>query len=147
MATSTMIERAPWHHWPMAILTMLFYLLAALDYVLSTLGIGAYTENFPAEFVAFVREMPVWLDVVWAVGVFGGLLGGYLLFRRNRRAVLFLFASVAIFAFLTVWLSLFVSPTIFSLAGLEGFFAMAGSTAIALLFYLYARWERTEHKL
>lgn len=140
-------SKAPWHHWPVAIAALVFYVLAALDYVLAKLGIGAYLNLFSAEMVAFLQGLPLWLNIVWAVAVWGGLGGAWLLWRRNRWSVLLLFTGFACMTFLTVWWTLFTRPTLIGLAGFTGLYLMIGSCALAALLYLYSRWERTEHKL
>ncbi|MCA8882782.1 MAG: hypothetical protein KDA50_03405 [Rhodobacteraceae bacterium] len=139
--------KAPWHHWPVAVAAVGFYLLAALDYVLTKLRIGMYLNQFSPDMVTFVQGLPLWLNVLWAVTVWGGLAGAWLLWKRNRWSVLLLFAGFATMTFLTVWWTLFTRPTLLGLAGFNGLYVMVGSCALAFLFYLYARWERTEHKL
>lgn len=140
-------SKAPWHHWPVAIATLVFYGLAALEYALVKLGIAAYLNLFSPELVEFIRALPLWLSVVWAVCVWGGLAGAWLLFRRNRWSVLLLFTGFSTMTFLTVWWTFFTRPTLIGLAGLSGVYLMASACAFAFLFYLYARWERTEKKL
>ncbi len=140
-------SHTPWHHWPVAALTALFYALAALDYSLTKLGVQAWLGLFPADLVTLIAALPLWVSAIWAIGVWGGLAGAWLLWKRNRWSVLLLFAGAAGLAFLTVWTSLFTRPTIFGAAGFMGFYVMVGSAAIATLFYMYARWERTEHAL
>jgi len=147
MSDITAAPRAPWHHWPMAVIALAFYGVAALDYTLAKLGVAAYLRLFSPEQQQFVRDMAGWLSAVWAMGAWGGLLGAWLLFNRRRGAVLFLFGAAGVVGFLTIWLSLFTRPTIFGLAGFTGFYVMIGSTAIAVLIYLYARWERSEKAL
>lgn len=139
--------RAPWHHFPVALLTVLLYLVGAVDYLLTKLQVGIWTRNFSAEQLAYFTSMPTWLNVVWALGVWGGLFGAWLLWKRNRFSVLFLFVGFAALTFLTVWLSLFHRPTLFGVTGLMGVWLMAGTCALAFLVYVYARWERTEYYL
>lgn len=139
--------RTPWHHWPIAALTLLFYLLAALEYSLTKLGIVAWLGLFPAELAELVAGLSPLVSAIWAVGVWGGLVGAWLLWKRNRWSVLLLFVGAAALVFLTVWTSLFSRPTIFGAVGFLGFYVMAGSAAMAVLIYIYARWERTEHAL
>jgi len=139
--------KTPWHHWPIAGLATLFYALAALEYALTKLGIAAWLGLFPAELAELVAGISPLISAIWAIGVWGGLAGAYLLWKRSRWSVLLLLAGAAALAFLTVWTSLFSRPTIFGAAGFVGFYVMAGSTAIAALIYIYARWERTEHAL
>ncbi|OSP56246.1 hypothetical protein [Pseudoruegeria sp. SK021] len=139
--------RAPWHHWPIAILTLAFYLIGALDFTFTYFRLGFYTDNFSPEQVSYIRGLPSWVNGVWAAGVWGGLLGGWLLFQRNRFSVLLLFLGFCVMAFLTVWLSLFARPSLVGIAGWLGLYVMVGTTAVALLFYIYARWERSVNKL
>ena len=147
MAETTVAAKAPWHHWPVALLAIVFYAAGAVDYTLTKLSVGFYVASRPEAQVAFAQGLAIWLDAVWAVCVWGGLLGAWLLLRRNRWCVLLLFVSTAALVLLAVWLSLFTRPTLIGVAGLSGVYTIAGSAAIALLFYLYARWERTEQKL
>lgn len=139
--------RAPWHHWPIAILTLLFYGIGALDYTFTQFRLGFYLSNFTDEQVTFIRMLPAWLEYVWAFAVWGGLLGAWLLWRRNRLSVLLLFAASVAIGLMTVWLCLFLNPSLIAVSGLLGLYVMAGSTAISLLLYIYARWERSEKKL
>ncbi len=145
MATVTI--KAPWHHYLIAALALLFYALGALDYTLSKLGVGFYLSQFSEESRMFIRTMPLWLSVVWALGVWGGLWGAWLLWSRNRWSVPLLFVGAASIAFMTFWMTLFTRPTIFAMAGFTGFYLLVGSAAIAVLFYVYARWERSERML
>lgn len=139
--------RAPWHHWPIAILSLLFYGVGALDYVFTKLKFGFYLQNFTAEQVTYFTELPLWLNVIWAVAVWGGLAGSWLLWRRNRFSVLLLFAGFAALTFLTVWLAVFTRPTLVGVTGFLGLYLMAGTSALSFLIYVYARWERTSKKL
>ena len=139
--------RAPWHHFPVAILAALFYLAGAVDYLLTKLQFGPWLQNFTAEQVSFFTGFPFWLDLVWAVGVWGGLLGAWLLWKRNRYSVLVLLTAFLCLVFLTLWVTLFTRPTLVGVAGFLGLYVMAGTCALAFVVYLYARWERTEHYL
>lgn len=139
--------RAPWHHYPIAICAAALYLLGAIDYLMTKLRFGFWIDRFTAEQVAYFAELPFWLDVIWAVSVFGGLFGAYLLWNRNRFSVLFLFLGFAAMVFLTVWLTVVHRPTLFGVTGFIGVYFMAGTSALAFLIYTYARWERTEYFL
>lgn len=145
MATVTL--KAPWHHFPVSVLALAFYSVGALDYTLSKLGVGFYLSQFSEETRMFLRTMPLWQSLIWAVGVWGGLWGAWLLWTRNRWSVPLLFISAAAIILMTIWMSLFTRPTIFAMAGFNGFYLLVGSSAIAVLFYLYARWERSERML
>ena len=50
----------------------------------------------PAQ-IAHYQEMPAWMMVVWAVGVWGAMLGSILILLRNRLAVPVFAVSLAAF--------------------------------------------------
>lgn len=138
---------APWHHWPVAILALLFYGLGALDYSFIQLRLGFYMARFTPEQVTLVAGFGSLIQGLWALAVWGGLLGAWLLLIRNRFSVLLLCTSFGLITFLGVWISLFTTPTLPGVAGFMGLYAMTGTAAIAFLFYLYARWERASKKI
>ena len=139
--------KAPWHHWPVAVIALVFYALVAVDYTLSTLGVAAYLSLGPDGAAVMFSTLAPWLTGIWAVGVWGGLAGAWLLWKRNRWSVLLLMAAALALIFMTIWLSLFARPTVFGAIGFLGFYVLLGSSAIALLIYMYARRERSARML
>ena len=139
--------RAPWHHYPMSIVTILFYAVGAIDYLLTELRFGFWMDNFSTRQATYFAELPGWLTAIWAVAVWGGLLGAYLMWKRNRLAVLLLFLAFAALTFVTVWLTVVHRPTMFGITGFMGVYILAGTCALSFLIYTYARWERTEYFL
>lgn len=139
--------RTPWHHYIVAVLCLLFYLLGSVDFVLTSLGVGFYTKGFTPEQLTFYATMPVWLKVIWAVSSLGGLLGAWLMWKRSRYAVLVLFLAFAALVFLIVWLWIFARPSLFGVVGFSGLYTLIGTGCIAFLIYTYARWERTKYYL
>lgn len=142
-----MSSTAPWHHWPVALLALLFNLAMAADYTLTKYGFEFWYDQFPEAVVTLFTSLTGWVDAVWAIAAWGGLIGAWLLLRRNKHSVLLLFLAMVAHAVLAVWLCLFARPTIFGAAGFQGFYLLAGTVALALVFYLYARWERSEMKM
>ncbi len=86
--------RAPWHLWVVGLVSLIWNGAGGgSDYVLTKTGNEAYlqmaadmvgitTEEVNAYFDAF----PLWMDVFWAVGVWGAVAGSLLLLLRNRYA-------------------------------------------------------------
>ncbi|MFV0244287.1 MAG: hypothetical protein ACK5IB_04605 [Qingshengfaniella sp.] len=138
---------APWHHGIVVGLSLLFYLIGSVDFVVGASGLGVYLDWFSASQRAFVTGLPGWILAVWAVATLGGLFGSWLLRGRHRSAVLFLFLPVAAILFLILWLSIFSRPGLIAVLGFSGLYILAGTTAITFLIYSYARWERTHHYL
>jgi hypothetical protein len=51
-------------------------------------------SQYPPEQREYFESFPLWAIALWAIGVFGGVLGCLLLLLKNRVAVHVLFASV-----------------------------------------------------
>ena len=72
---------APWHFWVVAVVSLLWNSFGGYDYTMSHLSGDAYyrqmgmTEGQITAMVAY----PSWMHAVWAVGVWGSVLGSILL--------------------------------------------------------------------
>ena len=88
------IDDRPWHLWLVGILSLLWNSFGALDYTMSQLHNRAYLGSAAAsmgisaeEMIAFIDSFPGWMHGLWALGVWGALLGSILLLIRHRFAV------------------------------------------------------------
>lgn len=78
--------RAPWHLWAVGILSLLWNSVGVYSYLMTELGrLGDLGMN--REQIAFFDRFPAWATAVWALGVWGCLLGSILLLARSRHAV------------------------------------------------------------
>jgi len=137
----------PWHHWPLALLAIVFYAAGAVDFTLSYLNVRFYTSGFSEAQLTLFTTMAPWLVLLWALGTWGGLAGAWLFWKRVRLSVLLLFVAFAALVALTIWLTFVNTPSLIGTIGFLGVWFMAGTCAIAFLFYTYARRERTEKRL
>ena len=100
----TRLQRAPWHLWVVGGLGILWNAFGAFDYFMSKTRGDAYLQGAgmtPAQIDHF-HAMPMWMTAVWAVGVWGALLGSLLLLSRRRLA-----APVFVVSLLAFVLSVF----------------------------------------
>ncbi len=89
--------RTPWHLWVVGVISVLWNAFGCYDYLMTNLQGDAYLRQSGAgmgwtpsqvdAFVAYYNSMPAWMTAVWAVGVWGGLLGAVLLLLRRKLAV------------------------------------------------------------
>ena len=93
---------APWHLWVVGVLSLLWNAFGGYDYVMSQLRDPAYLEQMMGpmgmsveESIAFLDSMPMWTEVLWALGVWGSVLGSFLLLARSRHAVTAFLVSLA----------------------------------------------------
>lgn len=79
--------RAPAHVWIVGVLATLWNAFGAFDYVMTQTNNEAYLSQFTAEERAFFDSFPAWMEALWALGVWGALIGSLLLLVRSRYAV------------------------------------------------------------
>lgn len=91
MAT-TARGRAPAHLWIVGALALLWNAFGCYDYLMTRLRDTDYLASMmpgtdPAAVLAYVDSFPIWAQIGWGLGVWGGLIGALLLLIRNRYAV------------------------------------------------------------
>jgi hypothetical protein len=87
MATTAQV-RTPVHLWVVGVLALLWNAFGCLDYLMTVTRNQTYLGKMPADTIAYMEALPKWLTAMWAVGVWGGLIGAILLLMRSRHAVL-----------------------------------------------------------
>jgi len=91
--------KAPWHVWLIGVFALLFNSIGVFDFVMSMVQGAEYQASAgmtPAQ-IAHYQEMPTWMTVVWAVGVFGAFLASILLLLRKQLALPVFVVSLAAF--------------------------------------------------
>ena len=82
---------APWHLWPVGLVTLVLHGLAALDFTMAWRQNPAYLAALPAplreNLAASLAAMPLWALIAWAIGVWAALAGSALLLMLSRHAV------------------------------------------------------------
>ena len=94
MAT-TAGARAPAHLWIVGILALLWNGFGCIDYLMWVTANNAYISKMPADQLAYVQSLPSFATGLWALGVWGGLIGAILLLMRNRYSIWAFALSVA----------------------------------------------------
>ncbi|MGQ0533538.1 MAG: hypothetical protein ACT4OF_12745 [Caulobacteraceae bacterium] len=95
----------PWHLWVVGIVGILWNAYGCYDYVMTNTGGVEYLRafGFTEEQIAYYTDMPAWMTAVWAIGVWGGVLGAVLLLLRMKWALHVFVASLAAFVFSLVY--------------------------------------------
>ncbi len=91
--------KAPWHVWLIGVFALLFNSIGVFDFVMSMVQGAEYQASAgmtPAQ-IGHYQQMPPWMTVVWAVGVFGAFLASILLLLRKRLALPVFVVSLAAF--------------------------------------------------
>lgn len=88
--------KTPWHLWLVGILGALWSAGGCFDYVMTATQNEAYFENLPEDIQEFYWSLPGWYMALFALAVWGGLLGCILLLLRMKLAApVFLISLVA----------------------------------------------------
>ncbi len=136
-----MANARPWHLPVIGWLALIWTVLNAADYLLTQYEVARFLDLFPAPLVDYFLALPLWLDILWALGVWAGLAGALCILLRAEAAALLMGIAAVAFLGLTVGLVFLAIPPIDRVTGPAGIWVMAASTGIYALFWLYARAE------
>ncbi len=81
------LARVPKHLWIIGIITLLWNLVGAYDYLMTQTHNETYMAGFDQAQLDFFYGFPTWLEVFWALAVWGGVLGSVLLLLRKCLAL------------------------------------------------------------
>ena len=87
------IRKVPWHLWVVGGLSTLWNAFGCFDFTMTATRNEAYLKPYPQEMLDYWLNMPAWMWILWAIGVFGGLAGSLALLMRRRFAVALFLAS------------------------------------------------------
>lgn len=79
---------APWHFWVIAVLSLLWNGFGGYDYTMSHVQGEPYYRQMgmtDAQ-IAMMNAYPSWMHAVWAIGVWGSVVGSVLLLLRSKFA-------------------------------------------------------------
>ena len=128
----------PWHLWAVGIVSLLWNAFGCYDYYMTNTGGDEYLRSYgmTEPQIAFYHSMPPWMTAVWAIGVWGALLGSILLLLRSKWAFQVFVISFAAFVLSVIYTYGFTSG-----AEVNGAMSMIMSAVIAascMLFIWYA---------
>jgi len=89
MTDTSMTRSTPWHLWVVGLLAVLWNAYGCVDFTMTHLQGDAWLRSMKMTDaqIALMHAMPAWTWVVWAVGVWGGMLGAVLLLLRRKWAL------------------------------------------------------------
>lgn len=116
-----------------------FYLAGCVEYLMMRLSYQPYLDLMTADQQAWLKGLPLLAGTLWAVSVWGGLLGGVLMVLRVEGGVISLAVAAAATVGLTAYTSLLVQPALSDIGGPEAVRLMIGIAIFAVLIWLVAR--------
>jgi hypothetical protein len=91
--------KTPWHLWLTGVIALLFNAIGVFDFVMNMVQGPKYlaSAGMTPDQIAHYQQMPGWMTVVWAVGVFGAFLASIFLLLRKKLALPVFVLSLAAF--------------------------------------------------
>lgn len=132
--------KTPWHLWLVGLVAVLFNAIGVFDFVMSMAQGASYqaSAGMTPDQIAHYQQMPAWMTVVWAVGVFGAFIASILLLMRRRTAFPTFVVSLA--AFIVSLLYTYVLTHGGDVMGRQMAIASAVIAALLVFFSAYARF-------
>ena len=92
-------SKTPWHLWAVGIIAVLFNGIGAFDHIMVMIQGAAYLRSAGMSEAAIAHQtsLPGWMMAVWAIGVWGAMLGSILILLRRKTAWQVLAISLAAF--------------------------------------------------
>lgn len=134
------LQKTPWHIWVIGVIAVLFNSIGVFDFVMSMAQGAEYqaSAGMTPDQITHYQEMPSWMMVVWAVGVFGAFLASILLLLRRKQAFPVFVLSLA--AFLISLLYTYVLTDGGAVMGQQMAIASAVIAGFLVFFIWYARF-------
>jgi len=132
--------KTPWHLWLIGVIAVLFNAIGVFDFVMSMAQGAKYqaSAGMTPDQIAHYQQMPSWMMVVWAVGVFGAFLASILLLLRRKLAGPVFVVSLA--AFLVSLLYTYVLTNGGAIMGQQMAITSAVIAALLVFFGWYSRF-------
>jgi hypothetical protein len=98
------------HLWIVGAAATLWNAFGCFDYLMTQTRNAQYLAHFTDPQRTYFESFPIWMEAVWAFGVWGGMAGSVLLLLRSRYAVAAFAVSLAGLAISTVYQYVLASP-------------------------------------
>lgn len=130
----------PWHFWVVAVVAVLWNGFGGYDYTMSHLQGETYYRQMGMSdaVIAYMATYPSWMHAVWAIGVWGSVVGSILLVLRSRWAFhAFVLSSLGALGAMAYN---FATPSAADTMGLT----MPVVIVVICLFFIWYSWTMTK---
>ncbi len=134
-------RRTPVHLWIVGVVTLLWNMMGAFDYLATQLKLDFYMSQFTEAQLANFYDFPSWAVAGWAFGVWGALAGSIGLLLRHRWSLWAFVISFGGMAFSSIY-TLGLSNGA-EIMGTTGVIFSVVIWIVAIFLVLYA-WKQTK---
>lgn len=128
--------KVPWHLWVVGVVGLLWNAFGCIDYTMTALQGEVWLRQMgmtDAQITSF-NAMPAWMTAIWAIGVWGAMLGTVLLLLRRRLAFPVFVVSLVAYVISLVY-AYVLSDQAATMP--EGTWIMQGVILIGCLFFVW----------
>jgi hypothetical protein len=136
--TGMQSAKTPWHLWVIGVVSLLWNLVGALDFVMTQTRNAAYMAGFTRAQLDFYYGIPLWVVATWGIAVWGGVLASLFLLLRRRMAVPLFLASLVCMV-LTDIHSYLISSGFEIMGGMKALVFSSVIFVVGVLLLVYAR--------
>ncbi len=83
----TATTSTPWHLWLVTLFGFLWYCMGTMDLVMTLSHNDDYMKSYSAAQIDYFYNLPLWVNIAWAIAVFNGVMGSVLLVLTNAFAI------------------------------------------------------------
>lgn len=130
--------KTPWHLWVIGTASLVWNAGGVYDYLMMQMNVESYRVTMSPEQIAWFDALPVWLNLFWALGVWGAILGSILLLMRSRLAALS-FSISLIGIIVNISYTVAGGSAVIEMMGTRAMAFSAAIIIVALALWLYAR--------
>jgi hypothetical protein len=129
--------KPPTSFWIISTLALLWNLMGAYQFYLSTYELEALREATTPEEFSLMESLPSWYAIVFGVAVFSGVLGCILLLTKKKFAVPVF--GVSLFAVLAIEVYFLIGTNILQVSGYLAAVMPILVIAVAIFLYYYSK--------
>ncbi len=128
----------PLHLWIVGIVSLLWNLVGAFDYLMTQFRVESYLAKFTPEQLDYYLNFPAWIEFFWALAIWSSVVASILLLLRIRWAGLAFMISLVSMVVTAVHNWGFTNAM--EISGTGGLIFTIIIFIIAVLLVVYTRW-------
>ncbi len=134
--------RTPWHIWLVGIIALIWYGIAAADYVMTQYQYEPYLALLSEAQMSYVNGIPTWVEGTWAAAIWLSVAGAFFLLIKSRFSPLMFGLAPFFFVVATVYLFGFAGTKPMDVFGQNAIFAAVAVLVVAMVMWVYTRVMR-----
>lgn len=134
-----MSDKTPWHLWVVGIMMLLWNSIGAADFTMTHLYPDLWLEQYTVAQKEYFLNFPIWLNIAWACGVWGGFFAALMILLKNKLALTLYFISLGGLLISNIF-HLFRAQSIDLVGGVGGIIFTGLLVMLALLQIWYCKY-------